>query len=469
MNKFTFILLVFLATGITKISAQDDFMMGPPPGGFGQGMQDGEGGPGMPPDGKGPGGGGQSYVNATGMKTFKGKKIVSGKTIQSKTKDKSAVLATSGTLDISHCVLSNTADASSTDDASFYGVNAVLLAQPSPKKDKVIINSSHNSIKGSGKGANGVFAYGNGTVNSTNDYIYQTGGNARGVLCSGGGTVNIENDTIVTMSGSSSCIATDRGGGNVNVKGGIYTCNGTNSAGLYSTGNINASDATFISNGGEAMVIEGTNYITTKNCDFTSKKDKWGVLLYQSFSGDAEVGNEATLSMTGGSLTYEGKKTGMFYNTNSTDSLYLNSVKLHNASDTLFCAKKGGWGNRDTARRGGTLAVLCENQQLDGIIYADANSSIKMTFAKGTTFSGSIDPKKEAKYIKLQLDDNSTWRVTADSFINGELVFDTTPTETNTINNIVGNGHNVYYSAAKNAALAGGSFPLKGGGCLMPY
>jgi hypothetical protein len=92
-----------------------------------------------------------------------------------------------------------------------------------------------------------------------------------------------------------------------------------------------------------------------------------------------------------------------------------------------------------------------------------------MTFAKGTTFSGSIDPKKEAKYIKLQLDDNSTWHVTADSFINGELVFDTTPTETNTINNIVGNGHNVYYSAAKNAALAGGSFPLKGGGCLMPY
>ncbi len=462
-------LLAFLAIGITKVSAQDDFMMGPPPGGFGQEMQDGEGGPGMQPNGKaGPDGGGQSYVSATGVKTYSGKKIVSGKTIRSSSEDKSAVLATSGTLDITNCILSNTADASSTDDASFYGSNAVLLAQPSPKKNKVVINSSHNSIKGIGKGANGIFAYGGGTVNSANDYIYQTGGNARGVLCSGGGTVNIENDTIVTVSGSSSCIATDRGGGNINIRGGLYTCNGSNSAGLYSTGKINAADATFICNGGEAIVIEGTNYVTTNNCNFTSNKDKWGVLLYQSFSGDAEVGSEATLSMTGGSLTYEGKKTGMFYNTNSTDSLYLNNVKLNNASDTIFCAKKGGWGNRDTARRGGTLGVLCENQKLEGIVYADANSCIKLTLTKGSIFSGCIDPKKEAKYIRLQIDDNSTWNLSADSFINGELIFNSTPTGTNTINNIEGNGHNVYYSAAKNKALGSSSFPLKGGGCLMP-
>lgn len=469
MKKFILTTLAAITLSFTSAVAQDDFRMGPPPsdgnGGPGMPPPDGKGGPGMP----GPGGGGQNYTAAKAVKVYSGDKSVSGKSFTSGKEDNSAVLCTSGTLNISNSELSVTGNASSTDAASFYGINAVLLAQPSPKNGKAVINSSHNKINGSGLGANGIFAYGGGTINSSNDNVIQTGGNARGVLCSGGGTINIDNDTICTKGGSSSCIATDRGGGHVNVSGGVYTCYGSNSAGLYSTGDINAKDATFVSYGGEAMVIEGTNYITTRNCHFTSKKNKWGVLLYQSFSGDAAVGNEATLSMTGGSLTYEGNKCGMFYNTNSTDSLYLNHIQLNNTSDTLICAKKGGWGNRDTARKGGTLGVLCENQVLCGIIYADANSTVKLSLSRGSSFTGCIDPDKVAKHIRLSIDDDCVWNVTEDSYINGELVLKTTPAETNTINNIVGNGHNVYYSAAKNAALAGGSFPLKGGGCLMPY
>jgi len=472
-KKRLFTSLIVLGLAIAQTIAQDDFMMGPPPPG-GTPPQKGDGrGLGMPPVGpdgiSGPGGGGQKYVEAKGVKTFNKNKTINGKDIESTTTDKSAVLCTGGTLDISYSSLSNKADATSTDDASFYGVNAVLLAQPKDRKEgSAVINSSHNTIKGSGRGANGIFAYGNGVVNTSYDNIYQTGGNARGMLCSGGGTINVVADTVVTMAGSASCIATDRGGGTINIDGGLYTCNGANSAGLYSTGIINAKNATFISNGGEMIVIEGTNYINTENCHFTSKKDKWGVLLYQSFSGDADEGDEATLSMKGGSLTYEGKKTGMFYNTNNRDSLYLNNVELINNSDTLINCKKGGWGNRDTARRGGTLGVRCDNQIMKGIVYADKNSSIKLTLAEGTQYTGAFNPDNTAKYARLSIDGSSRMALTADSYVNGELVLGYVPSTDKEISNIASNGHNLYYSMAKNKYLEGKSYLLNGGGKLLP-
>ena len=309
------------------------FMMGLLPGGFGQGMQDGRWS-GMPPRQEGPSGGGQSYVNATGMKTFKVRRLFQVKRFRVRRKQK---CCTGYFGDVGHQSL-----------CPFQHCWCLKYRRCQFLWRKCCFARSTISEEGQGyyqfpitasrvlaKGANGVFPYGNGTVNSTNDYIYQTGGNARGVLCSGGGTVNIENDTIVTMSGSSSCIATDRGGGNVNVKGGIYTCNGTNSAGLYSTGNINASDATFISNGGEAMVI-GKPTILRPELRLHQQERQMGRTALSEFSGDAEVGNKGHTVDDWRFLTYEGKKTGMFYNTNSTDSLYLNSVKLHNASDTLF-------------------------------------------------------------------------------------------------------------------------------------
>ena len=61
-------------------------------------------------------------------------------------------------------------------------------------------------------------------------------------------------------------------------------------------------------NGSEAVCIEGLNSLKLTNCDLTgnmqdlSQNDcTWNVILYQSMSGDSEIGN-STFSMTGGSL-----------------------------------------------------------------------------------------------------------------------------------------------------------------------
>ena len=105
---------------------------------------------------------------------------VSGNTYTSTTSDQSAVKVTDSTLTISKCKLYNSADASSTDDASFYGTNAVMLSYG--KSTSPVITSSNNYVSGTGKGANGIFAYGNGSITTTGDTIYQTGGNARAIM-----------------------------------------------------------------------------------------------------------------------------------------------------------------------------------------------------------------------------------------------------------------------------------------------
>ena len=92
-------------------------------------------------------------------------------------------------------------------------------------------------------------------------------------------------------------------------------------------------NATLTANHSEALVIEGKNSIVLENCAVTgSMSDPQGassdenvhaVMIYQSMSGDADVGT-STFSMTGGSLT--GKNGDLFYVTNTHCVLTLSGV-----------------------------------------------------------------------------------------------------------------------------------------------
>ena len=94
------------------------------------------------------------------------------------------------------------------------------------------------------------------------------------------------------------------------VDGGTYTSNGTGSPAIYSTADIAVKDATLTATGSEAVCIEGLNSIRLFNSDLTgnipanSQNDcDWNVILYQSMSGDSQVGN-STFEMQGGTWQY---------------------------------------------------------------------------------------------------------------------------------------------------------------------
>jgi hypothetical protein len=181
-------------------------------------------------------------------------------------------------------------------------------------------------------------------------------------------------------------------------------------------------------------------------------------------SGDAN-GVDGYLTMTGGSFTYTGTKGGMFYNTNSTAYITLEGVTLSNSCDTLIRCIKGSWGG-SSASSGGITNFVAKNQTLSGLIHIDANSKAYITMEDASSFSGAINKSNTANVASLTMDSNSSWTLTANSYITN--FSDVSAITSDSVTNITGNGFNVYYNSSNNSSLGGKTYLLKNGGYLLP-
>ena len=290
-------------------------------------------------------------------------------------------------------------------------------------------NLSGGTITTDSKGGAGVFAYGDGTVNISDTTITTKQDTSGGIHVAGGGTLHAENLKIETSGGSSAAIRSDRGGGTMTVNGGTYTSNGSGSPAVYCTADITISDATLTANGAEAVCIEGLNSLKLTDCDLTGNIPEneqndcnWTVILYQSMSGDSEVGN-STFDMTGGSLT--SKNGGIFYTTNTESTFSLNNVKMtYSDSNDFFLkctgnANKRGWGK--SGSNGADCVFTATEQDMKGDIIWDSISTLDFTMKSGSTLTGAIvDDETNAGdggsgYANVTIDKTSTWTVTGDS------------------------------------------------------
>lgn len=302
------------------------------------------------------------------------------------------------------------------DESDFYGTNAAVFAT-----NGATLTLSGSEVTTDGKHANGVFSYGEGTVVNVSDTEINTSqANSGGIMVTGGGTLNAKNLTVTTQAGSSAPIRSDRGGGEMNVTGGTFKSYGSGSPAVYSTADINVEDATLYADVSEAVVVEGKNSVTITNSDVTGKNtthnsDKAdvyrNVMIYQSMSGDADDG-KGTFTMTGGSLTSENG--GMFFVTNTVAEINLENVEMKYDTDDLLRIEKAGWGNDGS--NGGQVNFYANNQSLEGIVTVDDISVLNLYLQEGSAFEGSI-ASAGATYVEL--DDDSTWTLTADSEISG--------------------------------------------------
>jgi uncharacterized protein (TIGR03437 family) len=410
-----------------------------------------------------PGGGSSSSV--TYYATYKldgGSATQSGQTYIATAKDTSAIWVTnSGALTLTNPVIQTSGNTSSQDNSSFYGLNAAVLAT-----SLGTVNMTGGTITTTGTGANGVFAVGTGasitlsgvTINASAD-----GGHA--VMATQGGTLTLTNVNMTTSGGSSSAIATDRGSGTINVTGGTVNVSGGNSACIYSTGAIAVTGMTCRSTGAESAVIEGANSITLTGASMASTKEKWGVMVYQSMSGDAE-GKRGVYTMTGGSLSYTPSSGPVFYVTNTTGVITLKGVTITSGSKTLLEAAAGNWGS--SGSNGGATIFTADAQTLEGDMAIDAISSLVLTLKNGSSLTGAINNADTAQAADVTLDATSQWTLTADSYV--DAFSDAGGVSGTSIANITGNGHNIYYAAAlsANSYLAGQTYTLKNGGLLLP-
>lgn len=440
----------------------------PPAGGIpGQGGRRGNSPSGAPGQGGGPGGG-SGDSNSSLASTASGVYVVdgttaaqSGQTYTATQDDQSAVwVKNGGELTLTQSTLSSSGNTSSQDNSSFYGLNAVLLATSGST-----VQVSDSTISSTGSGANGVFSTGSGTsVSLTNVTIQASGDGGHAVMATAGGAMTLSNVTMNTTGGSASAIATDRGGGTITVTGGKVTTSGNNSAGIYSTGVITVTGGSFQATGAEAAVIEGANSITLTDTTLSTSKDgKWGVLIYQSMSGDAE-GTEGTFTMAGGELSNTAASGPLFYITNSTGIIHLKGVQLSAASGVLVNASAGNWGKEGA--NGGTVLLTAEDQKLNGNLTADSISSLTIDLRSGSILTGAINPDGSAKSVSLTLDQTSQWNVTADSTLTS--LTDSDGISGTTIRNILGNGHTVTYDSSACPSLGGKTYDLSGGGVLKP-
>jgi hypothetical protein len=418
--------------------------------------QGGPGGPrgpgGRPP--RPPGGGSRSY-KLSGVYTLSGgTESADNKTYGSSAEDTSAVYVNSGgELVLLNPTIETSGNTSSQENSSFYGLNAGVLAT---KGSKVAIIGG--SVTTHGTGANGVFATGAGAeISLSNVTIKATATGGHGVMASGGGSLKLVDVDMVTGPGANSAaIATDRGGGTLTVKGGTMTTSGRDAPGIYSTGTIAVEGATIKGTAAEAAVIEGRNSITLSNCTLSAAA-KCGVMIYQSFSGDAP-GRNGTFIMNGGALTTTAGP--VFFVSNTKGTIALKGVKVGTTSGILVNASAGRWGR--SGSNGGTAIFTADGETLAGDLTCDRISSITATLKDGTTLTGAI------KGASLALDASSQWHVTADSTLTS--LTDAEGMLGTSITNIYGHGHDVRYDAnlEANRWLGHRTLDLADGGHLLP-
>lgn len=368
--------------------------------------------------------------------------------------DENAVLVDSGAnVTIKNAQISRqSSDSTGGDNSSFYGIGAAVLA-----KDGTV-NVSGSEITTDAAGAAGVFAYGDGTAYVSDTTITTQQDTSGGIHVAGGGTLYAWNVNAETSGESSAAIRSDRGGGTIVADGGTYTSNGVGSPAIYSTADIAVSDAQLTANGSEAVCIEGLNSIHLFNSDLTGNMADdeqndctWNVILYQSMSGDSEVGN-STFEMEGGSLT--AKNGGMFYTTNTESTFLLSGVDIAYADDSEFFLRctgnenRRGWGS--VGSNGADCLFTAKEQEMQGDVVWDSVSDLDFYMTDGSTLTGAVVDDESCAgeggdgVCNFYISDDSTWVVTGDSTLTDLQCAGTITDENGNTVSVVGTDGTVY-------------------------
>lgn len=349
----------------------------------------------------------------------------SGNDYTSTAKDENAIHVLGGaTVTLENAtMIRESADSTGGDTSSFYGVGAAALVTNGR------LHIAGSAIRTHAAGGAGVFAYGPGIAyvwDTTIDTALDTSG---GIHVAGGGTLYAWDLTVETDGESSAAIRSDRGSGIMVVDGGTYISNGVGSPAIYSAADITVHNATLISTGSEVICIEGLNAIRLFGCDLSGDMEDlsqndctWNVILYQSMSGDSEIGN-STFEMIGGSLTAHNG--GMFYTTNTESTFILSGVDITYAEDSEFFLKctgnanQRGWGT--TGQNGADCHFTAIDQTMQGNVIWDSISQLDLYIMEGSTLTGAVINDETnagnggSGYAALHIDEGSTWIVTGNS------------------------------------------------------
>ena len=451
----------------------------PPSGG---GSAPGDAGGSMPGGGAGGAGGANTMTydytgTLSGTLTADGdSQEASDQTITATDADVNAALAENGgVLALSGVTLEKSGDDTNGDSCNFYGVNSILLATGDDSTAKV----SNSKLNATSEGSNAIFATDGATVYANGDTITTSAGNSRGLDATYDGTIIANEMGISTQGDHSASIATDRGGGNISVTNSTLSTAGSGSPLLYSTGDIEVSGVTGTATGSQIAGMEGLNTVLINNSTLSSTITEKtasdpianAVIIYQSTSGDAEstTGEAATFQAVGSKLSSAIQSGSFFYVTNTTANILLQGTTLDydSSAANLIQVESNDSNNWGTAgSNGGTATLTLAGENVTGNVSVDTISSLALYLTGNSTWTGAASITENANGstsdspITVNVDDGSTWVVTADSTVSalnvasgGSVVDESGKTVT-----IVANGQTVVQGDSSLTVTVTGSY-----------
>lgn len=284
------------------------------------------------------------------------------------------------------------------------------------------------------------------------------GSKTSGVFAGSKGKVALSNVTIATNleNGYGLCSVGD--GSSITLTSGDVLTSGNSSQGLFVSNSgsafikdatIKAIEASAVSSDGGAIVLENTSLWSGS---------KSAVILYNR---DSEAKSETEFEMSGGEVASDGKP--IFQVSNIHVIINLKGVKVSESVDTFLKVSEPDVGQSINS---GYVNLVADNQIIPGDIIVDKDCSLTVTTKNNSVLKGSINKINTGKKVDLTLDNSSTWDVTADSYL-GELTL-SKESLGDTIPNIKGNGHTVFYNKELSIALGGRTYELAKGGSLQP-
>ncbi|MDN6487335.1 MAG: hypothetical protein L0K34_07625 [Ancrocorticia sp.] len=320
---------------------------------------------------------------------------ISGGTYEAAEADEAVfVVVNGGSLTVSDATITKSGDAASNDSESsddvsdeynFYGANSAIVVVGEGSSATV----DGSTITSDSSGSNAVVAVDSGEATVSNTTIETSGNSSRGLHATYGGAITASDMTITTQDAHSAAVATDRGGGSVDVTGtNVFNTNGDGSPLIYSTGAITVDGLSGTSAQSQVIVVEGKNSATLSNADVTSGGGN-ALMIYQSMSGDAADEDAAdslgSAAIWDSSITYTGDGP-VFYFTNTTADLDLSNVTVDSSSGALAIADEGRWGTEGS--NGADVTWSVAGSELSGSVTAGDSSAIEVALGSDGAIDG---------------------------------------------------------------------------------
>lgn len=435
MKKIKFLFAIILITIPTLVFAEPPAK---PPG-------DSSGGPG--------GNSSSSNITHSGATTFSSNTEESNKTYSSSTAEQNALYVSGGTSTINSCTINKTGSPSShSDNYDFYGTNAAIFVD-----NGATLNIKGGSITTDASYGNAVFSYGTGSINISDATINTSSNNSGGVMVTGGGTLTANSCTVITQGNSSAAIRSDRGGGTLTVNKGTYETNGTGSPVIYSTADIIVNDAKLTANVSEGVVVEGKNSVTLNNVTMEATNTKLNgnsetyksIFIYQSMSGDADVGTSTFTAKDSKIINNKGEII-FVTNTNTVISLENNTITNNDTDGSFLKVTTAKWGT--SGSNGGNVTLNMNNQKAFGDFIIDNISTLALTMKSKSVIVGAIDKENQAKSVTLSMSSDSILSLTSDTYL------DSLTNDDNTNSNIYSNGKYKLYVDGKEVSINSGTY-----------